>query len=700
MRRPLLGAIAAGSLILCSVPAFAADEIVDIEDLTLLATTDTHGTALNHDYYTGEPFGTPEDPEGIRGMEHLATAIGEIREREGKDAVILVDNGDANQGNALESVYHAGREAGTADPMAAVLNHLDYDSGVVGNHEFNYGLEDLAQYEENLEMPLLGANVIDRATGEPAFDPYTLIEKTTADGHPITIGVVGVVTPGVRVWDRDKVQSLEFQDTVSAAQQWVPKAREAGADIVVVTAHTGLDPEGQTWEPEALREDTARSLAQNVPGIDVIVGGHSHSTDDVQQYFTNPDGREVLYTQPGYHARFLSEVDLPLQLVNGEPRVQWDEVKPTATAHRAADYPADPQIREVIEPWHTRTEEWVGTKVAVATETLSGQTSPWEDTAILDFVGDVMRQEVSGSLEGTEQADLPVIAQVSPFSRDAVFPEGDVTIADMAGLYTFDNTLLGVEVTGAQVKDYLEHAAQYYKDAEEGEEIVDGADYTNAATDTYPAPRGMPDYALDILDGINYDINISQPVGQRIENLTYEDGTALADDDRLVLAINNFRQAGGGGGYPHVTDAPIVYDEQVAIREMLIAFAEEKGIIDPANFHSENWRLTTTTLAPLVPAPGEEDPGRDEPGEGEEPTDPPADDDAPGEGEQNPAPEDEPTTPSEGEQGTGQGGTPPQADGASGPLARTGVEPGTLLGLTALLSLGGAVLLHRSRVRG
>ncbi|WP_245993744.1 bifunctional metallophosphatase/5'-nucleotidase [Flaviflexus salsibiostraticola] len=589
-------------------PSIAHAEIRKMEapedSLTLLATTDLHGTALDWDYFTGTTFGA-SNAQNARGMDRLSTAITEIRAEKGAESVILLDNGDANQGNPLESVYHSERAGDTVDPMASVFNHLGYDAGVVGNHEFNYGLEDLAQYEMNLEMPLLGANVIDVDTGDPYLEPWTMVTKTSTAGQEVNIGVVGVVTPGVRIWDRLHVQNrLTFEDPVLAVQEFVPEVEEAGADVVVVLAHTGLDAEGYVWDPADLEENVATSIARQTSGVDVIVGGHSHRLDKVQEYFQNADGEQVLFTQPGYHARFLSNVDIPLQLdTDGAPEVIWsDTVKPTAVAVGAPDYAPDPAIEDVIAPWHDKTLAWVSQVVAQATETMSAATSVYEDTAIVDFISRVQMDEAERALAGTDYADLPLLSAAAPFSRTAIFREGDVTVADMAALYIYDNTLMAVELTGEQVRDYLEYAARYYKQVEEDAEITDWFDVTNAL---YPGEtRGIPDYAYDILAGVDYHINISKPVGERIENLSYPDGTPVGDDDRMVLVLNNYRQS-GGSGYPHVVDAPVVYNEQKAIRDLMIDWAIEAGTIDPADFFVENWTVSSSTV--VTPEP--EEPG-------------------------------------------------------------------------------------------
>ncbi|WP_164461571.1 bifunctional metallophosphatase/5'-nucleotidase [Neoactinobaculum massilliense] len=565
-------------------------------DLTVLATTDNHGTYTNYDYYSGQAFGGAGEQNKARGLELLSGYVATARSERGADGVVLLDNGDNNQGNPLESYYHAHRAAGTVDPGAAVLNRMGYDAANVGNHEFNYGLDDLAQYRGNLDMPLLGSNVIERASGKPYLTPYTILHKQVG-GKDVKVGVIGVVTPGISIWDADKVKSLAFENPVLAVQKYVPEVRAAGADVVIVAAHTGLDPNGYTWtDGSDFQTDLATSIAQQTSGVDLVIAGHSHSTRDASNVFTNKDGEHVLVTQPGYHGRFLSDVRIPLaQTADGIDVVNTQDCAPAATPVYASDYVGaeDPGVLKAIQPWHNETLTWVDTVVAQATETMSGATSPWEDTAILDFVGTVETEAVTNGLKGTQYEGLPVLAQTSPFSRSAVFPQGNVTIANMAGLYTFDNTLLGVKLTGAQVKDYLEYAAQYYKQVP-ANSAFSGEDVTNAPTDYYQ--NGMPDYGLDLLTGVNYEVNISKPVGERIQNLTVN-GTPVKDDDAFVLAINNYRQS-GGVGYPHVTDAPIVFDQQQAIRDLLIQWAEKRGTIDPSKFAVTNWKLTTSDASP------------------------------------------------------------------------------------------------------
>jgi 2',3'-cyclic-nucleotide 2'-phosphodiesterase/3'-nucleotidase len=212
---------------------------------------------------------------------------------------------------------------------------------------------------------------------------------------------------------------------------------------------------------------------------------------------------------------------------------------------------------------------------------MSAAESCWKDTAILDYIHLVQTEKVKAALTGSEHASLPVVSIAAPFSRAATFPAGKVTIKDIAGLYIYDNTLLAGILTGSQIKDYLEYSAQYFKQVSPADP-VDPASWTNA--------NSRPDYNYDQFSGVAYDVDIAEPEGSRITNMTYN-GAPVSDDQQFVVAVNNYRQS-GGGGFPHITTAEVVYNAQVAIREAIVEYASTTGTIDPATFHEENWRLT------------------------------------------------------------------------------------------------------------
>ncbi|QWW19889.1 5'-nucleotidase C-terminal domain-containing protein [Schaalia sp. 19OD2882] len=570
--------------------------------LTVLATTDVHGHIHDWDYFKG---GRPDKGKDF-GLSRLGDAIETIRAERGADSVLTVDNGDAIQGTPL--TYLAAKQpnlltGGPIHPMARAFNLLKYDVTVVGNHEFNYGLDLLRSYDGQLDAPLLGANVVKAGTTEPWLPPYTMVDKVV-DGHRVKVGVLGLVTPGVRIWDKANVQGvLEFRDTTTVAKEYVPRLKAEGADVVVVLAHTGVG-NATSWVPEDLEENSAQFLSTMVNDIDVLVIGHTHQDVPVT-VSTAPDGDPVVVTQPKNWAASLSEVRLPLAFdADGKASVAWPAADASATIpswvtrHSAADMHDNGTIDTdpILTADHEATIRYVNQVVADAVVAMPAGTARYEDTPILDFIGKVMVDTVTEGVKGTSAASLPVIAQVSPFSKDAVFPKGPVTIKDIAGLYIYDNTLLGVEVTGAQIKDYLEYSAKYFKQLPQGATLDPDTDL-NAEYNGRPTP----DYNYDVLTGVTYTIDVSRPAGQRILNLAWQ-GKPLASDQKFVLAINNYRQA-GGGGYPHVTTAPVVYDELVEIRQQLIDHAQKVRTIDPADFFVKNWTLTTRYVPPTTPTP-------------------------------------------------------------------------------------------------
>jgi 2',3'-cyclic-nucleotide 2'-phosphodiesterase (5'-nucleotidase family) len=281
-------------------------------------------------------------------------------------------------------------------------------------------------------------------------------------------------------------------------------------------------------------------------------------------------------SEPKCWGERLSVFDLTLTRDRG----RWKVTGKSATTVNTNTVQEDPKLVAVVKKQHDAVVAYVNQDVATSTEALSAAESCWKDTAILDYVNVVQTAKVKEAVAGTANASLPVVSIAAPFNRAATFPAGQVTIKDIAGLYIYDNTLLGSILTGSQIKAYLEYSARYYKQVP-ADAPVDPASWTNA--------HDLPDYNYDQFSGVTYDIDIAKAEGSRIVNLAY-DGTAVTDDQQFVVAVNNYRQS-GGGGFPHIATAPVVYNAQVAIREAIVAYASAAKTIDPATFHVENWKL-------------------------------------------------------------------------------------------------------------
>jgi 2',3'-cyclic-nucleotide 2'-phosphodiesterase/3'-nucleotidase len=286
---------------------------------------------------------------------------------------------------------------------------------------------------------------------------------------------------------------------------------------------------------------------------------------------------------------------LSLQKVRG----QWEVVNTAARLWNSNAVPEDPAVADAVAAAHQKVLGYVNGVVGTCTEAMSAATSRYEDTAAMDFINYVQAGAVKAALAGTPQASLPVLSIAAPFNKAAAIPKGDVTVRDVAGLYIFDNTLLGIVLTGQQVKDYLEQSATYFKKVV-GTGPFPADQVTNAPT--ILAPGGTPDYNYDIMGGLDkaltYDIDIAKDPGSRIANLSYA-GAPINLSGQFVIAINNYRQS-GGGNFPHVKAAPVVYNRQIEIRQLIIDWVTTNKVIDPTAFSTLDWKLVSNGSAVTV----------------------------------------------------------------------------------------------------
>lgn len=561
--------------------------------LTVLGTTDLHNNVFNWDYFKDLPYA---DAAGNKvGIAQAATLIKAVRAERGAANTLTIDSGDTIQGTPL--AYYFAKVNPISEtvkhPMALAMNAVGYDAVGLGNHEFNYGIPMLRTWEKQLDFPLLGANVHDAGTGRRAFTPYVLKRVKTENGW-LTVGLVGFVTPGCALWDRDNVQGkLDFNGIVEEAKTVIPEMKAAGADVVIVSSHSGATPGSSYGDALPFPENASTQLAEEVPGIDAILVGHAH-LEIPERFVTNKaTGRPVLLTEPLKWGMRVAVMDLELVKERG----QWLVASAHAHLLDAKTVDADPAVVSAVQAGHEATVKYVNQVIGTSTAPLSTATACWEDSAAIDAINYVQASTIKAELANGPAASLPVLSIAAAFSRSVDVKAGPLTIRDVAGLYIFDNTLLSIKVTGAQVKDYLEWSAQYFKPL--SGTTARAADVTNAATAL--APNGTPDYNYDVVYGVdaplNYEIDLARPVGDRIRNLSY-DGAPVPAGMEFAMAINNYRQS-GGGGFPAVKSAPVLSNSQQEIRQRIIDYVVDRGALDAAVFSQANWRLTVNG-APLT----------------------------------------------------------------------------------------------------
>ena len=520
-------------------------------ELLLLGTTDVHNRLYPYDYYTGEATS--------HGLALLAPVIDSIR-RAHPGRTFLFDSGDLLQGNPLGALY--GRQyASRPHPVIRAMNVLEYDVAAIGNHEYNYGLALLDTARAQAAFPFVSANVFRHGTAEHAYPPWVLLRHAVAPGDTVLIGVTGNTPPGVHLWDRANVEGrLEFRAVVPALRDAVSELRSRGADVVVVLSHGGL--EGTSYDTVATglaAENVGARVAREVPGIDVMFLGHTH------REIADTTINGVLLTQARQWAGSLAVATLQLErAAPGAWRVAAKHGRVIAAAGRAPDRAFLDSLR-----WeHERTVAHVNTRIGRATAAMPVREGRVRDTPVIDFMNEVQRRAAG--------ADL---ASSAAYRLGAGLPEGDITVADVAALYPYDNTLKAVRISGAELRAYLEKSAEYY--AAPGSATVTNLD--------------VPGYNFDIVSGVDYTLDLSRPIGERVTRLERA-GRPVAAGDSFTLALTNYRQ-GGGGGFTMIARAPVVYDRQEDIRELLIEEIRRRGTLRPEEFFVRNWELVPAALA-------------------------------------------------------------------------------------------------------
>ncbi|MFE0174802.1 bifunctional metallophosphatase/5'-nucleotidase [Streptomyces sp. NPDC059002] len=547
---------------------------------TVLGTTDLHGNVFNWDYFTDKEF-DDKDHNDV-GLAKISTLVNQVRKEKGRGNTLLIDAGDTIQGTQL-SYYYAKvdpitAEHGPVHPMAQAMNVIGYDAAALGNHEFNYGIPVLRKFEEQCDFPLLGANALDAKTQKPAFPPYFMKRLRTPHGRDVKVAVLGLTNPGIAIWDKANVQGkMTFPGLEEQAAKWVPKLRSMGADVVIVSAHSGSSGTSSYGDQLPYVENAAGLVAEQVPGIDAILVGHAHT--EIPEYFVEnkETGKKVVLSEPLKWGQRLTLFDFDLVWAKG----RWTVEKMGAKVLNSNTAEEDEKVTRLLADEHKKVVAYVNQVIGTSKAAMSTAEGPFKDVPIIDLINQVQKETVAEALKGGAYAALPVLSQASCFSRTAQIPAGDVTIRDAAGLYPFENTLEARLLTGAQLKEYLEFSARYYVRTAAGGP-VDPAKLTNA--------ENIPDYNYDAVLGLTYEIDIAKPAGSRIVKLSFG-GKEIDPKAEFVLAVNNYR-ASGGGNFPHIAGAKQLWANSEEIRNTIIGWVKAKGTVDPGQFAAVDWRLT------------------------------------------------------------------------------------------------------------
>ncbi|WP_442603140.1 bifunctional metallophosphatase/5'-nucleotidase [Paenibacillus sp. KN14-4R] len=517
--------------------------------LTILETSDLHGTILPIQYANN----TPKEV----GLAKVATLI--HVERQLNPHTLLIDNGDLIQGTPL-AYYHARVDHKSIDPMVLCLNELKYDAAVIGNHEFNYGLDVLGKAVSESNFPWLSANTICIKEETPYFGPPYVIKQF--DGGP-RVGILGITTPFIPNWENPKhIEGLAFDDAVETASKWVKHLREwEKVDVVVVSYHGGFERDiqnGEVSEPET-GENQGYRICTEVPGIDVLLTGHQHRTIAGEMI------NGVVVVQPGTQGTFLAKVQLQLELRDQA----WVVVQKQSELLPVEGVPADPRLMELVQDYEDKTQVWL-------------------DQPIGKLIGDMrvsdpmmIRLKSSSLIELIHQIQMEFgqtdISSTALFDNDAPGFSSNITMREVVANYIYPNTLKVIRVTGQDVLDALEHSAAYFAPY-----TGDGIRVSDAFL--YPKPQH---YNYDMWAGIDYEINISRAVGERVTKLEYK-GKPIDLNGHYDVVMNNYR-ASGGGNYTMFQGKPVIRDIPTDVSELIVSYMMERGTVEAKV--NPNWQV-------------------------------------------------------------------------------------------------------------
>lgn len=499
--------------------------------LTILSTSDTHGFVLPTNY-------AQRDQSLPFGLTRAATVLAQHQNA----ATLTIDNGDWLQGSPL--AYYAARIAKDATKLTAAYDAVGYDAGILGNHEFNYGANYLQKAIAKLNYPILCANIL--RDGQPAFgQPYQVFEKAG-----VKVAVLGLTTSYIPHWETPtNIEGLEFASAIDVAKTWVPKLH-ALADVVVIAYHGGFERDLASGQPtEKLTGENVSYQLTEIPGVDALVTGHQH-----RELAGVVNGVPV--TQPGYRGANVGQITLTLE----SGKHGWQVVDGQAQLLKTADAKPDEHVAEAVATTNDAVEAWLDSPLGHVNGDMSLH-SAWQarlhESAYIEFINKVQMAATDTDISGT-----------ALFTNDGRGFNQTITMRDVVTNYVYPNTLAVLKLSGADLKAALEQNAEYFSLDDQGQLKV---------TPRFEHPKPQH-YNYDMYQGINYVLDISRPVGQRVVNLTYH-GQPIDPNGSYEVVANQYR-AGGGGNFAMFGQSKVIRENQKDMTELIADYLQAHPSID------------------------------------------------------------------------------------------------------------------------
>lgn len=528
--------------------------------LKIMATSDVHGALF--------PYDLVNDKETKTSLAQVYNYVDQERNKK-ESEIILLDNGDILQGDPL--VYYSNFEkTETKHICADVMNYMGYDAGTVGNHDIEPGHSVYDKVNEEFSFPWLAANAVRNSDGKPYFKPYTIITKKGAK-----IAVLGLLTPAIPKWLPEKIWSgMHFEPMLESAKKWIKIIEEKEhPDFVIGLFHSGA---GEKQSEEINPENASILIAKKISGFDMIICGHDHH--EQISWFENPDKEKVLLINPKSKAQFIAEASVDLNW-NAEDKKYEKEIK--AKLVKVADLEKSEKYVEHFQPLFAEVEAYVSRQVGTFKSTISTKDAMFGDSPFIDLI-----QHIQMDLADAD------VSFTAPLSFNATIDSGDLQVRDLFKLYRFENLLYTMNLTGQEIKDFLEFSYkdwfQQMKSAKDPLLYISTSDKGSRLNTMF--------FNYDAAEGIDYTVDVSKPYGTRIKISQMSSGEKFDPNKTYRVALNSYRGNGGGN---HLTEGAGLSKEELTsrlinsttkdLRYYLMKWIEKKGTVDIKC--DQNWKV-------------------------------------------------------------------------------------------------------------
>lgn len=570
MRHLILALLLAIMTQFCSFTVMAKNSV----ELKIIYTSDVHGNFFPYNFITRKDWSG--------SLSRVHTYVSQVRQQYGRDNVILLDNGDILQGQPTVYYYNF---IDTVSPhiCSQIMNYMEYDAATVGNHDIETGHAVYDRWIKECNFPILGANVIDSSTGQPYLPPYSIITR-----NGIKIAILGLTTPAVPAWLPETLWSgLHFIDMEECARQWITilKARES-PDIVIGLFHSGRHADKGV---AGYNENASLTIAQNIPGFDIVLMGHDHQR--FCKKITNVIGDTVIALNPANNANFVGEITINATIDNG--KITQKEINGTLMSMN--DFEPSSEFISKFAKECDDVNTFVTKRIGSIDTTISTRQAYFGSSAFVDFIH-TMQLDISN-------ADISFAA---PLSFDATINTGNILMSDMFNLYKYENMLYVMELTGQEVKNYLEESYAIWTNQMEQasdhllllKEMPNGDDKSRAMFVN-------PSYNFDSAAGINYIVDVTKPRGSKVHITSMTNGDEFDVTKTYRVALNSYRGNGGGelltkgAGIPKSElNKRIVFSTDKDLRYFLMQYIIEHDQLSPKPLN--NWKFVPDDL--VIPA--------------------------------------------------------------------------------------------------